>query len=657
MFDIAYNTFSDAGNHQCKQLSAIRVVQDDQHNRSMQCLEKSVDKLNSSQASLNNIEARLQSMEKTLTRGVITKSKKTPRRFGHGCTFNKAYAQPRSLPRIPGSDALDHWDLESATRTQRPPEHPHTLMRLVKTAYLVQESNGRPVIEMLATTDNNFESAEIPKKLEMIKYIQGLRLLMWLLRHDNLTSAARFCANDDPVSNLLKNGKLNTGYKRLVVPSEFLRWKQFSLIQKHYSPLSGGAVPKNPVHIIRSYFLSNDYGRDLFGLYLSLPQTYEERAATQTFAIRANNPRWQKAREKRNQVFAEYVSSQKTPKPTPITLPASNRKSSTRPPRKTLPSDGEIPRKIQKCSSFDSAIDLSHDHDVLYDPMQVDNISGKPSSEYTPAGLSARKEGDAEPQKYAENRPSETSSEADAESFSIERETAWPYLLSTHNSMYAGSEEEFDHLHHSEIYASQVSPDVTNGCEIKAAQPLRAFLATDKQGKDSIQPCTGSKRQNAATDREEPFAKRLMLNDQDQAGSAEWLRDHMQSKTTVSQEEQNVRTAENSFPEENHSIIPPKSVSTDGQARPSLLLDDYQAQLKLLEQQNMRRLLMARQEQDRLSADVSTSRTRIDPALKPNGAQVLDHCEAPGGLENFNVLGGWHTQVSQNERAHQSTEL
>ena len=255
------------------------------------------------QASLDKLEIRLDTMQKTLSKAVLQRRPGPAKRKG-------IRPMKRGTSTVIRNDCRPE-DLTLVARTSRKPQEAHTLMRLVKTAFLVQEANGKPVVEMLAIADQQFESANDASKIAMVKYIQNFRLLVWLLRRDNLACTARACANEDSPGVLIKAGSLNTDYKRLMIPSEFLRWRQFSFVQNLHSPLHGDSVPTDSTRIIQSYFLCNEYGRNLFKFYLSLPRNFDTDENIKTFEDDSSDPAWVSARRQRMSFFMYYVDPQK----------------------------------------------------------------------------------------------------------------------------------------------------------------------------------------------------------------------------------------------------------------------------------------------------------------------------------------------------------
>jgi hypothetical protein len=70
---------------------------------------------------------------------------------------------------------------ELVQQTVSPAEIPAQVNRLVDLAVTVRYRCGKAHFEALAVPDPEFESADFEAKLRMVKYLQDLRLLLWLL--------------------------------------------------------------------------------------------------------------------------------------------------------------------------------------------------------------------------------------------------------------------------------------------------------------------------------------------------------------------------------------------------------------------------------------------------------------------------------------------
>ena len=159
----------DADLHHMRRLESLQHSQDQSFARSMQCMEDGFGSLKLSQATLGRIEGRLESMQRQLVGANQRKAAATGRKR-RGTSLRKAplfSAPPKS-----------QYPQETAVTRAAKSEQPHMLMRMVKTAFLVQETNGQPVVEMLAVADKQFEAADEKTKLSMIQYMYVIEKML-----------------------------------------------------------------------------------------------------------------------------------------------------------------------------------------------------------------------------------------------------------------------------------------------------------------------------------------------------------------------------------------------------------------------------------------------------------------------------------------------
>ena len=736
----------DADHYQQEQLSSLKLAQDDHHVKVMQTVQAGFGKLDLNQNScLKSIDQRLEWMQNRLSRTGAQRSSKKSRRKGIR-PFKKPSSQvvnndlDGSEPVFNGSERGDGGQ-------------PHTLMRLVKTAYLVQEANGKPVIEMLATADRGFESADENTKISMIKYIQGLRLLIWLLRRDNLTFTARFCAQDDSKSSLVMGGTLNTGYKRLIISSEFLRWKQFSLVQKKFSPLHGGAVPKASEQIVRSYFLCNEYGQDLFRFYLSLPEGFGAEELAKRFGEDSKDPEWTRARRQRITLFTHYLgnsedsgetslspSEQIIPYSTAMKLRSqplgndSNIDEGLMRPRKRIKlgdfnddllhfrredpismDDNGQKTPISRCSTVDSAIDLSNDlegeHSVMPDNMDVDESVNhlKQATPCFAAEIDA-----AQPVRSALELPEQSVSgdqgEPPLRHVTNMKTVSEANLPQKPSSTYrAPPKSNSLNVYISQDHSENFLPDVqevagkTNTAELEHEPWSEGDLTHRRRVQNRLAQQQyawklKSQLENSQTPRDMREVADTAVAARP-ASSQSTVEDVPMQRGLVSRVVESC-TSESS----SGSVIDSKvqhqmaahlwhnmqTLYSDGAPDPQGgALADYQMQLMLLEQQNKRRLLMARQEQDtapqvpvnalnvnyltqpqkapcHTGSNLGTIQTQgqstrmtgaghdLDPSYQ--ASYPLDE-ERPSGSHGLTSLHDWHQQVGIDQRAHYGTQM
>ncbi|KAI9725985.1 MAG: hypothetical protein M1828_002313 [Chrysothrix sp. TS-e1954] len=175
----------DLENH--RQISDLGQLEIANHRESMatvNSLAAGVEDLRLTTGSLCQIDSRLREIQEHIMSSMSQTSLSSRR---------TARAAPKVLRRSrrtisatsASKGADDQLTMTARTRT----ESSRQVMRLVKTAVVLQESDGNISVDLLATEDQTFKNARHASKLAMIQYLQGLRLLIWLLRRDNLTSA------------------------------------------------------------------------------------------------------------------------------------------------------------------------------------------------------------------------------------------------------------------------------------------------------------------------------------------------------------------------------------------------------------------------------------------------------------------------------------
>ena len=80
-----------------------------------------------------------------------------------------------------------------------------SLNRIVNTAVTLQYYLGQPRLQLVAIPDDTFDKADVVEKLYMIKYLQGLRILTWFLREDNIyTSRCYYWSSSSNVWMILE---------------------------------------------------------------------------------------------------------------------------------------------------------------------------------------------------------------------------------------------------------------------------------------------------------------------------------------------------------------------------------------------------------------------------------------------------------------------
>ena len=97
---------------------------------------------------------------------------------------------------------------ELVQRTTNPSTIPAQLNRLVDLAVTVRYRCGKAHFEPLALPDPEFEAASFETKLRMVKYLQDLRLLLWLLCRKEYFCDRAFQLTSLPQSQLIPEARL-----------------------------------------------------------------------------------------------------------------------------------------------------------------------------------------------------------------------------------------------------------------------------------------------------------------------------------------------------------------------------------------------------------------------------------------------------------------
>ncbi|PMD30860.1 hypothetical protein L207DRAFT_519965 [Hyaloscypha variabilis F] len=126
---------------------------------------------------LERLDANIAAMQRSLLGMPPTsRTRPKPRRISrkqHQANRGQAgFHRNGSVPGLPSEMVHD---------TNNPPTNPAQLTRLVDLAVTVRHRAGKAHFEALAVPDPEFEAAGFKTKLQMVKYLQDLRLMLWLL--------------------------------------------------------------------------------------------------------------------------------------------------------------------------------------------------------------------------------------------------------------------------------------------------------------------------------------------------------------------------------------------------------------------------------------------------------------------------------------------
>ena len=133
-----------------------------------------------SERNLQCIDARLEAMQKMLPRSISTNQRSNPKSRKTLASRAKDTKSRCSNPTFQRAEALK--SSETQTSVLRPATQP---LRVVCPALLIYEKDGllrRELVPLVCSELNGIEDAT---KIQVIKYLQGLRLLIWLLKKNN----------------------------------------------------------------------------------------------------------------------------------------------------------------------------------------------------------------------------------------------------------------------------------------------------------------------------------------------------------------------------------------------------------------------------------------------------------------------------------------
>lgn len=153
-----------------------------------------------SKAMLNHVDTKLQNMQKEILSSIPLNSKRQlarreRRRHSHAfiATARKPAARVSAVQEPLGS-ASPYIDC---------------FVQIIKPGLLITETQGQLHRKLMALSDPGYEAASIPMKLDLVRQLQGLRLMIWLLeRESTLKPFWTRCFAKFPVSELLVEANL-----------------------------------------------------------------------------------------------------------------------------------------------------------------------------------------------------------------------------------------------------------------------------------------------------------------------------------------------------------------------------------------------------------------------------------------------------------------
>ncbi|KAL9093186.1 MAG: hypothetical protein Q9159_000363 [Coniocarpon cinnabarinum] len=134
-----------------------------------------------SQATLEHIDSRLNTTEARLLNAITLQP-----------AADSSTAEQNAIVKCQHMDLVEaqqtpkefHWRSRSQSETRTSEE----LCRLVDTRVVIRQKHGKILFDVTAAQDDDFEAAPLPKKLAIIRQVQRMRLMIWLLRSENMLS-------------------------------------------------------------------------------------------------------------------------------------------------------------------------------------------------------------------------------------------------------------------------------------------------------------------------------------------------------------------------------------------------------------------------------------------------------------------------------------
>lgn len=156
-----------------------------------------------SRSMLNHIDARLQTFQQQIlsTMPSLHKRKVVKRLNGKRLMASSKNSLTVGYKVTSAGDALIKEEVTSRCATY--------LIQIVEPGILITGTNGQLHQRLVAVPVNDHDESTLSKKLSFILHIQGLRVLIWLLRRNPVIPVYTFYGAKDFSSELLIEGQLN----------------------------------------------------------------------------------------------------------------------------------------------------------------------------------------------------------------------------------------------------------------------------------------------------------------------------------------------------------------------------------------------------------------------------------------------------------------
>jgi hypothetical protein len=137
---------------------------------------------------------------------------------------------------------------ELEQRTSNPPAVPIQLNRLVDIAVTAQRRCGKWHLQALAIPDSAFDAADFGTRLRMVKYLQDLRLLLWLLCRKEYSRDWLLNPSGFPRSELISEARLVSSWSLstlCIIPTR-IPLAKFRYEHEYHEMDYTGFLPRRP---------------------------------------------------------------------------------------------------------------------------------------------------------------------------------------------------------------------------------------------------------------------------------------------------------------------------------------------------------------------------------------------------------------------------
>lgn len=156
-----------------------------------------------SAAMLDHIDARLQNMQQRILSSIPIAHKRKFAKRSRGRQFTA------SLASMPSAGTKDDSARDTLVKEEVTSQCTTYLMRVIKPGILITESNGQLHRKLVAVPVLEYDESSLLEKQSFVQQIQGLRVVIWLLKRDPFIPARTLYGARKFSSELLLQGNMN----------------------------------------------------------------------------------------------------------------------------------------------------------------------------------------------------------------------------------------------------------------------------------------------------------------------------------------------------------------------------------------------------------------------------------------------------------------